>query len=440
MNSDKEALSLLYRKVSFILFAFLVFRAGTFIPIPFIDSSTLGNFMSDNAGGLLGVLNTFAGGSLSRMSLFALSIMPYITASIIFQLVTVVYKPLSDLKKDGEKGRAKIQNYTKYFAVLLCLFQSYGVAVGLEQLRSGNMNIVTDPGLVFRLTTVICLTGGTMFLMWLGERITARGIGNGISMLIFAGIVAEFPSFAGRLLDMSSSGTASEAFIFLFFVMLISLLFIITFFEKSFRKITVHYARRAQANGVSQQQHNFIPLKINTAGVIPPIFASSFLLFPTTMVGFFDAKEDSGTSIIESVARYLAHGEPLYILLYTSIIFFFSFFYTSIVFNSEETAENLRKSGGYIQGYRPGQPTSDYFDYILTRLTTVGATYLCLVCLLPEIFITKNAIPFYLGGTSVLIIVNVVIDSLSQISMQFHTARYKNAFKSKRGKKRRMRL
>lgn len=441
LNSDKDTVSLITKKIGFVLVAFTIFRLGTYIPIPFIDSAALSVFMSENAGGLLGVLNTFAGGSLSRMSLFALSIMPYITASIIIQLFTVVHKPLADMRKEGEQGRAKIQKITKIFTVILCVFQAYGVSIGLETLRAGELNVVTQQGIIFRLTTVITLTGGTMFLMWLGERITARGIGNGISMLIFAGIVAEFPTFAGRLLEMGESGSASELFIFVFFAILLALLFLVTFVEKSFRKVQVHYARRANTHGAAQQASSYIPLKVNTAGVIPPIFASSFLLFPTTMAGFFNADgESAGTGVIETLARYLAHGQPLYILLYALIIVFFSFFYTSIIFNSEETAENLRKGGGYIPGYRPGQNTADYFDYILTRLTTVGAVYICAVCLLPEILITNNSIPFYLGGTSILIIVNVTIDSISQISMQFYGRRYKDAFKGKKSGKKRKRL
>ena len=434
---DKDLINSIAKKIMFIFFAFIVFRIGSYIPIPFVDSNAMSSFMEENAGGLLGVLNTFAGGSLSRMSLFALSIMPYITASIIIQLLTVVHKPLGDLRKEGEQGRQKIQNITKFLTILLCLFQSYGVAVGLENLKVGSMNVVIMQGLVFRLTTVVTLTGGTVFLIWLGERITAKGIGNGISLLIFAGIVAEFPQFAGRIFDMASSGTISGWFVVIFFAALLALVFVVTFVEKAFRKVTVHYAKRA-AGPQTRQDTSYIPLKVNTAGVIPPIFASSFLLFPATMVGFFGSDDDSVSSgVLENVVRYLAHGEPLYIALYAFIIIFFSFFYTSIIFNTQETAENLRKNGGYITGYRPGKSTAEYFDYVLTRMTTVGAIYLCAICLLPEILTTKNSIPFYLGGTSILIIVNVTIDTLSQISMQFYSHKYKSILKKSQKRKKR---
>jgi len=433
-SADKEILHTVAKKVLFIFFAFVVFRIGSYIPIPFVDTAALSLFMKENANGLLGVLNTFAGGSVSRMSLFALSIMPYITASIIVQLLTVVHKPLGDLRKEGEQGRQKIQNITKFLAIALCLFQSYGVSIGLENLRVGDMQVVLMPGMIFRISSVVTLTGGTIFLVWLGERITEKGIGNGISLIIFAGIVAEFPSFAGRLFGMASSGALSGWFILLFFCALLGLVFVVTFVEKAYRKIPVHYAKRA-AGPQTRNDTSYIPLKINTAGVIPPIFASSFLLFPATMAGFFGKDSDGVSSgIMENVVRHLAHGEPLYILLYALIIVFFSYFYTSIIFNSQETAENLRKNSGYITGYRPGKSTAEYFDYILTRMTTIGAAYLCAICLLPEILTTKNSIPFYLGGTSILIIVNVTIDTLSQISMQFYSYKYKSILK--KGQKR----
>jgi preprotein translocase subunit SecY len=436
-SADKAIFEALSKKILFVFFAFVVFRIGSYIPIPFVDSAALSLFMKKNAGGLLGVLNTFAGGSLSRMSLFALSIMPYITSSIIIQLLTVVHKPLGELRKEGEQGRTKLQNITKLLTIVLCLFQSYGVAAGLENLRIGDMSVVPSPGLIFRITTVVTLTGGTVFLIWLGERITSKGIGNGISLLIFAGIVAEFPQFAGRLFEMETSGSISGWFIAVFFAALLGLVFVVTFFEKAFRKVTVHYAKRA-AGPQTSQNASYIPLKINTAGVIPPIFASSFLLFPATMAGFFNVNDESVSSgILETIVRYLAHGQPLYVILYAAIIIFFSFFYTSVIFNSQETAENLRKNGGYITGYRPGKSTADYFDYVLTRMTVVGSVYLCTICILPELLTTKNAIPFYLGGTSILIIVNVTIDTLSQISMQFYSYKYKSILK--KGQKRKKR-
>lgn len=426
-SADREVLNHLARKISFVLFAFVVFRLGTYIPIPFVDSAALALFMKQNAGGLLGVLNTFAGGSVSRMSIFALSIMPYITSSIIIQLLGVAHKPLGDLRKEGESGRIKLQKITKYLTVFLCIFQSYGVAAGLEGLRAGELNIVPEPGALFRATTVITLTGGTMFLLWLGERISARGIGNGVSLLIFAGIVAQFPAVAGKMFEMTASGGISPVLLVGFFAMLIGLVFFVAFMEKAYRKVAVHYAKRSTRNMAVNQSVSYIPLKMNTAGVIPPIFASSFLLFPTTMVGFFGSSgATESDSWIQTVARYLAHGEPLYVILYATIIIFFSFFYTSIIFNSEETAENLRKSGGYITGYRPGKSTADYFDYILTRMTVIGAAYLCAVCLLPEMLTAKHSLPFYLGGTSVLIVVNVTLDTFSQISMQFYGNKYRN--------------
>ncbi|MET0155992.1 MAG: preprotein translocase subunit SecY [Rickettsiales bacterium] len=436
-SAHKTIIHNISKKVFFIFWAFIVFRIGSYIPIPFVDSDALSLFMKQNANGLLGVLNTFAGGSVSRMSLFALSIMPYITASIIIQLLTVVHKPLGELRKEGEQGRQKIQNYTRFLAIFLCIFQSYGVSAGLENLRIGDMNVVIMPGLVFRLCAVVTLTGGTVFLIWLGDRITSKGIGNGISLIIFAGIVAEFPKFSGRLLDMASSGAISGWFIAIFFAALLGLVFFVTFMEKAYRKIPIHYAKRA-AGPQSSQNTSYIPLKINTAGVIPPIFASSFLLFPATISGFLGSdKETASSSLLHAIVRYLSHGQPLYIIFYASIIVFFSYFYTSIIFNSQETAENLRKNSGYVTGFRPGKSTAEYFDYVLTRMTTIGAFYLCAICLLPEILTTRNSIPFYLGGTSILIIVNVTIDTLSQINMQFYSYKYKSILRKAEKRKKR---
>lgn len=380
----------------------------------------------------------FSGGALGRMTIFALNIMPYITASIIMQLMTVVSSHMESLKKDGEAGRRKITQYTRYATVVLAMFQGFGIAVGLESMQGGDNPVVIDPGLFFRITTVTTLVGGTLFLMWLGEQITARGIGNGISLIIFAGIVAELPSALASTFELGRTGSLSAWLIALLLILAVGVIALIVFMERAHRRIVVQYPKRQKGNKVFGGDSSHIPLKLNTAGVIPPIFASSILLFPSTLSGF-GAGSDGSSPILETIVRYISHGQPLYIALYVSIIVFFCFFYTSIVFNPDDTAENLKKNGGFVPGRRPGKNTSEYFDYVLTRLTVLGAIYLSAICVLPELLITNYSVPFYLGGTSLLIVVNVLLDTLTQVQTHLFAHQYEgliNKNQSKGGRRR----
>jgi preprotein translocase subunit SecY len=397
----------------FTLGALVIYRLGTYIPIPGIDPTILSEIFSRNAGGILGMFDMFSGGALGRMTIFALNIMPYISASIIVQLLTAVSPPLEALQKEGESGRKKINQYTRFGTVGLAAVQAYGIAVGLEGLRGGGGSAVVDPGMFFRLVTVITLTGGTVFLMWLGEQITARGVGNGISLIIFAGIVANLPHALVALLELGRTGAISTITIIFFFIMSIAVIGFIVFMERAQRRILVQYPKRQQGNKMFGGEASHLPLKLNTSGVIPPIFASSLLLLPATLASFNAA--EGGTGIIADITSYVAHGKPLYMLLYVALIVFFSFFYTAIVFNPVETADNLKKYGGFIPGIRPGKNTSDYLDYVLTRLTVIGSAYLAIVCILPEFLISEYSVPFYFGGTSLLIVVSVTMDTVAQI-------------------------
>jgi preprotein translocase subunit SecY len=414
----------------FTLGALVVYRLGTYIPIPGIDPGILHDIFSRNSGGILGMFDMFSGGALGRMSIFALNIMPYISASIIIQLLTAVSPSLETLKKEGESGRKKLNQYTRYGTVLLAAVQAYGIAVGLEGMRSGAQSAVMDPGLFFRLVTVVTLVGGTVFLMWLGEQITARGVGNGISLIIFAGIVANLPHALAATLELGRTGALSPVFIILFLGMSIGVVAFIVFMERAQRRILVQYPKRQVGNRMFGGEASHLPLKINTAGVIPPIFASSLLLLPATVSTF----EQNGQSFgwLGTITAYLGHGRPAYMVLYVGLIVFFCFFYTAIVFNPQETADNLRKYGGFVPGIRPGKNTADYLDYVLTRLTVVGAAYLAAVCILPEILISQYSVPFYFGGTSLLIVVSVTMDTVAQIHSHLLAHQYEGLIKKAR--------
>jgi len=368
----------------------------------------------------------FSGGALGRMTIFALNIMPYISSSIIVQLLTAVSPQLEALKKEGEAGRKKLNQYTRYGTVFLAAVQAYGIAVGLEGLRGNTGLAVLAPGLFFRLTTVVTLTGGTVFLMWLGEQITARGVGNGISLIIFSGIVARMPQALGSLLELGRTGALSTVFIVLFLLIAIGVVTFIVFMERAQRRILVQYPKRQVGNKMFGGEASHLPLKLNTSGVIPPIFASSLLLLPATFASFGSADQ---TGIVGWFSIYLRHGSPIYIFLYVALIVFFCFFYTAIVFNPTETADNLRKYGGFVPGYRPGKTTADYLDYVLTRLTVVGSLYLAAVCVLPEILVSQYSVPFYFGGTSLLIVVSVTMDTVAQIHSHLLAHQYEGLIK-----------
>ncbi len=414
-------------RIWFTLGALVIYRLGTYIPIPGIDPAILQDLFSRNAGGILGMFDMFSGGALGRMTIFALNIMPYISASIIIQLLTAVSPTLEALKKEGESGRKKLNQYTRFGTVLLAAVQSYGIAVGLEGMRGGTQSAVIDPGLFFRLVTVVTLTSGTVFLMWLGEQITARGIGNGISLIIMSGIVANLPHALASTLELGRTGAISTVFIIIFLAISVGVVAFIVFMERAQRRILVQYPKRQVGNKMFGGEASHLPLKINTSGVIPPIFASSLLLLPATVANF----EANGQSFgwLGEITSYLAHGRPLYMALYIALICFFCFFYTAIVFNPTETADNLRKYGGFIPGIRPGKNTADYLDYVLTRLTVVGAAYLSAVCILPEILISEYSVPFYFGGTSLLIVVSVTMDTVAQIYSHLLAHQYEGLIK-----------
>lgn len=416
-------------KILFTILALIVFRFGSYIPVPGINSIVLEEIAQQNGGGILGMFNMLSGGALGRMTIFALSITPYITASIIIQILSVIHKPLEMLKKEGEAGRKKINQYTRYGTVLLSIFQGYGIAVGLENLSSYGGMAVTDPGVFFRITAVTTLTGGTCFLMWLGEQITARGIGNGTSLIIFSGIVAGLPKALAGVFDLARTGAVSAIFIIALLAISLALVYFIVFVERSQRRVPVQYPRRQVGNKMYEGDTSYIPIKINTAGVIPPIFASSILLFPLTIANFTSNNVGEEPGLLQTLISYLAHGKPLYLFLYVLLIVFFSFFYTAIIFNPEETSENLKKYGGFIPGKRPGSNTTAFFDYILTRLTVIGSAYLSVICVVPEILISKYSVPFYLGGTSILIVVNVVMDTVTQVQTHLFAKQYQGLLK-----------
>ncbi len=418
----------LKNRIWFTLGALVVYRLGTYIPLPGIDPAVLNQVFSQNAGGILAMFNMFSGGALGRMTIFALNIMPYISASIIVQLLTAVSPSLETLKKEGAAGQKKLNQYTRYGTVALSLVQAYGIAVGLESMHSGAQSAVLDPGLFFRLTTAVTLTGGTVFLMWLGEQITARGVGNGISLIIMAGIVANLPHALASTLELGRTGALSTAFIVGFLVLAVAVVAFIVFMELAHRRILIQYPKRQVGNKMFGGDSSHLPLKINSSGVIPPIFASSLLLLPTTIANFA-ANGGHGTGWLAQIAAYLAGGSPLFLGLYGVLIIFFTFFYTAIVFNPTETADNLRKYGGFIPGIRPGKNTADYLDYVLTRLTVVGAIYLTAVCLLPQVLISEYAVPFYFGGTSLLIVVSVTMDTVAQIQSHLVAHQYEGLIK-----------
>ena len=411
-------------RLLFTVGALIIYRLGTYLPIPGIDPGALADIFSQQSSGILGMFDMFSGGALSRMTIFALNIMPYITASIIMQLMTAIVPSLETLKKDGESGRKIINQYTRYMTVVLATVQGYGIAVGLES-ASG---VVGDPGMFFRVTTVVTLVGGTLFLMWLGEQITSRGVGNGISLIIFAGIVANLPSALAGTLELGRTGALSAFLIVLLFAMAIAVIAFIVFIERSVRKILVQYPKRQHGNKVFGGDQSFLPLKINVPGVIPPIFASSLLLMPISIINLTGG-QSGGVDWLVTLNALLGRGQPLYLLIYIGMIVFFAFFYTAIVFNPEDTAENLRKNGGYIPGIRPGKSTADYLDFVLTRLTVMGAAYLSAVCILPEILISKYAVPFYFGGTSLLIVVTVTLDTVGQVQSHLLAHQYEGLVK-----------
>lgn len=419
----------LRRRLVFLLLALVVYRVGAHIPVPGINPQQLEQLFNDQQGGILSLFNMFSGGALSRFTLFALGIMPYISASIIIQLMGYVVPAFEQLKKEGESGRRKITQYTRYGTLGLALFQSLGIAMALES----SSGLVMSPGLGFRVTTVVTLTAGTMFLMWLGEQITERGLGNGISILIFGGIAAGLPGAVGGLLELVRTGAMSIIVALLIVVVVGFVTYFVVFVERGQRKILVNYARRQVGNKVYGGQSSHLPLKLNMSGVIPPIFASSIILLPATVANWFST--GSSMTWLKDISATLSPGQPIYVLIYASAIVFFCFFYTALVFNSKETAENLKKSGAFIPGYRPGDQTARYIDKILLRLTLAGAVYITFVCLLPEFLILKYNVPFYFGGTSLLIIVVVTMDFMAQVqnylmSQQYESLLKKASFKS----------
>ena len=420
-------------RIWFTLGALIVYRIGTYVPVPGVDASVMGEMLSQHGGGILGMFDMFTGGALRRMTVFALNIMPYISASIIIQLMSAAVPSLEALKKEGDSGRKRLNQYTRYLTVLIALFQAYGIAVGLESMRGSFGAAVIDPGWFFRFSCVVTLVGGTMFLMWLGEQITARGVGNGISLIIFAGIVAGLPTALASLLELGRTGALSPFFILFFMVLAVAVIGFIVFMERAQRRVVVQYPKRQVGQRMFGGDSTHMPLKINTSGVIPPIFASSLLLVPATIAGFVQ----DGPGWVQVIAQQLSHGQPAYIALYAAMIIFFSYFYTAVVFNPEETADNLKKYGGFIPGIRPGSSTADYFDHVLTRLTTIGALYLVVVCLLPEILINYYGLPFYFGGTSLLIIVSVTMDTVTQIQSHLLAHQYEGLIRKAKVKGRR---
>jgi preprotein translocase subunit SecY len=420
-------------RLLFVLGAFFVYRVGAHIPVPGVDPKALAVMFEQQSGSILDMFNMFSGGALMRLSLFALGIMPYISASIIMQLMTVVIPTMEQMKKEGESGRRKISQYTRYGTVVLAMFQAIGISVALQNQTAGGLSVVLNPGIGFIIITTITLVTGTIFLMWLGEQVTERGIGNGISMIIFAGIVSGLPKAVGGTLELARTGEMNGGFIILLFLLSISVTALVVFVERGQRRILINYPKRQQGRKLYAGQSSFLPLKLNMAGVIPPIFASSIILFPATIAGWFGNSE--GFSWLQDVATMLSPGQPVYVMFYATAIIFFCFFYTALVFNSKETAENLKKSGAFLPGIRPGIQTSAYIDKVMTRLTLIGAFYITLVCLLPEFLIVYWNVPFYFGGTSLLIIVVVVMDFISQMQTHVMSQQYEGLMKKANLKK-----
>ena len=414
-------------RLLFVLGAFFVYRIGAHIPVPGIDPNALAAMFAQQSGSILDMFNMFSGGALMRLSIFALGIMPYISASIIMQLMTIVIPAMEQLKKEGESGRRKITQFTRYGTVVLAMFQSIGISVALQNQTAGGLSVVINPGFSFVFVTTLTLVTGTMFLMWLGEQVTERGIGNGMSLIIFAGIVSGLPSAIGGTLELASTGEMNGAFIVLLFVLSIVVTGIVVFVERAQRRITINYPKRQQGNKVYAGQTSFLPLKLNMAGVIPPIFASSIILFPATIAGWFGNVD--GFAWLQDISTVLSPGQPVYVMFYALAIIFFCFFYTALVFNSKETAENLKKSGAYLPGIRPGAQTTAYIDKVMTRLTLIGAIYITLICLLPEFLIVYWNVPFSFGGTSLLIIVVVVMDFISQMQTHLMSQQYESLMK-----------
>jgi len=420
----------LKKRIWFTLGALIVYRIGTYVPVPGVDAAVMGEILAQHGGGILAMFDMFSGGALGRMTVFALNIMPYISASIIVQLMTAAIPAWEQLKKEGEAGRKKLNQYTRYLTLVIAIVQAWGIAIGLESMRGPTGPAVYDPGWFFRFSCVITLVGGTMFLMWLGEQITARGVGNGISLIIFAGIVANLPSALVSTLELGRTGALSTFFIVFFLLAALGIIFVVVFIERAQRRIPVQYPKRQVGNRMFSGEATHLPLKLNTAGVIPPIFASSLLLLPATLAGF--STDPTQESWLQSIGALLAHGQPLYMGLYLALIAFFAFFYTAVVFNPSETADNLKKYGGFVPGIRPGQHTAEYLDRVLTRLTVVGAIYLCIVCIIPEILISNYGVPFYFGGTSLLIIVSVTMDTVSQVQSHLFAHQYEGLIKKAR--------
>ncbi|MDX2265995.1 MAG: preprotein translocase subunit SecY [Hyphomicrobiales bacterium] len=412
----------LKKRLWFTLGALLIFRLGTYIPIPGINPEALADLVQQQQNSILGMFNMFSGGAVGRMAIFALNIMPYISASIIIQLMTTVSPTLEALKKEGESGRKQINQYTRYLTVVLATLQAYGIAIGLESARG----VVSEPGVFFQATTVITLVGGTMFVMWLGEQITARGVGNGISLIIFAGIAAELPGAIAGTLELGRKGALSAMLIIGLAVMAVLVIAFIVFMERAQRRLLIQYPKRQIGNRQFQGESTYLPLKLNTSGVIPPIFASSLLVLPLTAVSF---SGDAGPEWLTAITNRLQPGGEWYIILYVLLIVFFAFFYTAIVFNPKDTADNLKQHGGFIPGIRPGERTAEHIDYVLTRITVVGAAYLAVVCILPELLRTQAAVPFYFGGTSLLIVVSVTMDTISQVQSHLLAHQYESLIK-----------
>ena len=416
----------LKKRLWFTLGALVIYRLGTFIPLPGINPAAFAETFKSVSGGMLGMFNMFSGGALERMAIFALNIMPYISASIIMQLMTSINPKLEALKKEGESGRKQINQYTRYLTVILAALQAYGIAVGLEGSRNAAGSVVTDPGVFFRATTVITLVGGTMFLMWLGEQITQRGVGNGTSLIIFAGIVAGLPGALVQLFELSRTGSISPAIMIFFLAMALAVIAAIVFFERAQRRLLVQYPKRQVGNKMFQGDASHLPLKLNSSGVIPPIFASSLLLLPVTAAQF---SANQGPEWLNSAVAALGTGQPLHMLVYALLILFFAFFYTAVVINPKDTADNLRKFGGFLPGIRPGEKTAEYIDYVLTRITVVGALYLAAVCVLPEFLTAYAGIPLYFGGTSLLIAVSVTMDTVAQVQSHLIAQQYEGLIK-----------
>jgi len=419
----------LQKRLLFTLALLIVYRLGTFIPLPGIDANVLGDIFQRNAGGIIGMFDMFAGGALSRMSIFALNIMPYISASIIMQLCTAVFPSLGTLKKEGEAGYRKINQYTRYLTVLITILQGYGIAVGLEAVTSSTgASAVIIPGWLFRFTTVVSLLGGTMFIVWLGDQITARGIGNGSSLIITIGIICGIPTGLATSFELVRVGQLSPIVLLTVFAMAAALIFVVVLVERAQRRIIIQYPKRQMGGKMFAGESSHLPLKINPTGVIPPIFASSLLLLPMTVFNL-SAKSEDAADWITTLTTLLSHGQPLYLILYTALIVFFAFFYAAVVFNPEDTAENLKRHGGFVAGIRPGKSTADYLDYVMTRLLVFGAAYLAALCVLPEILIAKVGIPFVLGGTTLLIVVSVTIDFVTQVQSHLIAHQYEGLIK-----------